>query len=172
VGLFHPKAVKFFERQWLVNLILWSNYARLRDAALMEIGEFLPGTTLQVACVYRDLTNCLSIRDNDRAYGHIFLARLRAMGIRDRPITPRSPWQNGLAERLIGTLRRECLDQIVVFGEAHLRKILSAYAAYYKQARTHLALQKNAPIKRRVQRFGRLIAIPVLAGLHHQYVRI
>jgi hypothetical protein len=167
VGLFHPKAVRFFERQWLVNLILWSNYARLRDAALMEIGEFLPGTTLQVACVYRDLTNCLSIRDNDRAYGHIFLARLRAMGIRDRPITPRSPWQNGLAERLIGTLRRECLDQIVVFGEAHLRKILSAYAAYYKQARTHLALQKNAPIKRRVQRFGRIIAIPGLSGLHH-----
>jgi hypothetical protein len=69
-------------------------------------------------------------------------------------------------------LRRECLDQIVVFGEAHLRKILSANAAYYNQARTHLALQKNASIKRRVQRFGRLIAIPVLAGLHHQYVRI
>jgi hypothetical protein len=150
VGLFHPKAVKFFERQWLVNLILWSNYARQRDAALMEIGEFLPGTTLQVACVYRDLTNCLCIRDNDRAYGHI-----RAMGIRDRPIAPRSPWQNGLAERLIGTLRRECLDQIVVFGEAHLRKILSAYAAYYKQARTHLALQKNAP-KATVSKFALL----------------
>jgi transposase InsO family protein len=86
------------------------------------------------------------IRDNDRSYGHIFLARLRARGIRDRPITPRSPWQNGVAERLIGTLRRECLDQIVVFGEAHLRKILSAYAAYYNQARTHLALQKNKTI--------------------------
>jgi len=63
------------------------------------------------------------VRDNDRAYGHIFAARLRAMGIRDRPITPRSPWQNGVAERLIGTLRHECLDHIVVFGEAHLRKI-------------------------------------------------
>jgi transposase InsO family protein len=94
------------------------------------------------------------------------------MGIRDRPITPRSPWQNGVAERLIGTLRRECLDQIIVFGEAHLRKILCAYAAYYNQARTHLALQKNAPIKRPVQRFGRIIAIPVLAGLHHQYARM
>jgi len=70
------------------------------------------------------------IRDNDRAYGHIFLTRLRAMGIRDRPITPRSPWQNGVAGRLTGTLRRECLDQIVVFGEAHLRKILCAHAAY------------------------------------------
>jgi transposase InsO family protein len=112
------------------------------------------------------------VRDNDRAYGHIFAARLRAMGIRDRPITPRSPWQNGIAERLIGTLRHECLDHIVVFGEAHLRKILSAYAAYYNQARTHLALQKDAPIQRAVQRFGRISGMPVLAGLHHQYFRI
>ncbi len=93
------------------------------------------------------------------------------MGIRDRPITPRSPWQNGIAERLIGTLRRECLDQIVVFGEAHLRQIL-AYAAYYNQARTHLALQKDAPLQRPVQRFGRIAAILCLAGLHHQYIRI
>jgi transposase InsO family protein len=77
------------------------------------------------------------VRDNDRAYGQIFTARVRAMGIRDRPITPGSPWQNGIAERLIGTLRRECLDQIVVFGEAHLRRVLSAYAAYYKRASQH-----------------------------------
>ena len=77
-----------------------------------------------------------------------------------------------IAERLIGTLRRECLDQIVVFGEAHLRQILSAYAAYYNQARTHLALQKDAPLQRSVQRFGRIAAIPILAGLHHQYIRI
>jgi transposase InsO family protein len=94
------------------------------------------------------------------------------MGIRDRPIFPRSPWQNGIAERLIGTLRRECLDQIVVIGEAHLRQILSADVTYYNQARTHLALQKDAPLQRAVQRHGNLIAIPVLAGLHHQYVRI
>jgi len=69
------------------------------------------------------------------------------MGIRDRPITPRSPCQNGLAERLIGTLRRECLDHIIIFGEADLRRILSAYAANYNQARTHLALYKDAPKK-------------------------
>ena len=67
------------------------------------------------------------------------------MGIRDRPISPGSPWQNGYAERLIGTLRSECLDQMVIFSEAHLRRILSAYATYYNQARTHLALQKDAP---------------------------
>jgi transposase InsO family protein len=70
------------------------------------------------------------VRDNDRAYGQVFTARVRAMGIRDRPITPASPWQNGIAERLIGTLRRECLDQMVIFGEAHLRRILPAYVDY------------------------------------------
>ena len=71
------------------------------------------------------------VRDNDRAYGHVFTSRVRAMGIRDRPISPQSPWQNGYAERLIGTLRRECLDQVLIFGETHLRRILSVYAAYY-----------------------------------------
>ena len=97
---------------------------------------------------------------------------VRAMGIRDRPISPGSPWQNGCAERLIGTLRRECLDQVVIFSEVHLRRILSAYAAYYNRARTHLALQKDAPFHRAVQRSGAIVAIPILAGLHHQYVRI
>jgi transposase InsO family protein len=112
------------------------------------------------------------VRDNDRAYGHVFTSRVRAMGIRDRPIPPRSPWENGIAERLIGTLRRECLDQVVIFSEMQLRRILSAYAAYYNQARTHLALQKDAPLYRAVQRSGAIFAIPTLAGLHHQYVRI
>ena len=112
------------------------------------------------------------VRDNDRAYGLVFQRRVRAMGIRDRPISPSSPWQNGIAERLIGTLRRECLDQMLVFGEAHLRRILSAYAAYYNQARTHMALQKDAPLHRAVQRNGTIIAIPVLSGLHHRYARI
>jgi transposase InsO family protein len=90
------------------------------------------------------------VRDNDRAYGHIFQRRVRAMGIRDRPISPGSPWQNGIAERLIGTLRRECLDRMIIFGEAHLRRILSAYAAYYNQSRTHSALEKDAPLHRLV----------------------
>jgi transposase InsO family protein len=112
------------------------------------------------------------VRDNDRAYGHVFTSRVRAMGIRDRPISPGLPWQNGCAECLIGTLRYECLDQMLIFGEGHLRQILSAYAAYYNQARTHLALQKDAPLHRAVQRSGAIVAIPILAGLHHQYVRI
>jgi transposase InsO family protein len=112
------------------------------------------------------------VRDNDRAFGKVFTARIRAMGIRDHPISPASPWQNGIAERLIGTLRRECLDHVVIFGEAHLRHILSGYVAYYNQARTHLALQKDAPLRRAIQQLGTVIAIPVLGGLHHQYVRI
>ena len=94
------------------------------------------------------------------------------MGIRDRPISPQSPWQNGYAERLIGTVRRECLDRMLIFGESHLRRVLASYAVYYNQARTHLALQKDAPLHRAVQRSDVVVAIPILSGLHHQYVRI
>jgi transposase InsO family protein len=112
------------------------------------------------------------VRDNDRAYGHVFASRVRATGIRDRPISPGSPWQNGCAERLIGTLRRECLDRVIILSEMQLRRILSAYAAYYNQARTHLTLRKDAPLHRAVQRSGAIVAIPILAGLHHQYLRI
>jgi transposase InsO family protein len=112
------------------------------------------------------------VRDNDQAYGHVFTSRLRAMGIRDRPISPGSPWQNGYAERLIGTVRRECLDRLLIFGESHLRRVLGSYATYYNQARTHLALGKDAPLGRAVQRSGVIVAIPILSGLHHQYVRI
>ena len=101
------------------------------------------------------------VRDNDRAYGHAFTSRVRAMGIRDRPISPRLPWQNPYVERLIGTVRRECLDRVLVFGEAHLRQILSSYAAYYNEVRTHLALGKDAPLGRAVQRTGVVVAIPI-----------
>jgi transposase InsO family protein len=94
------------------------------------------------------------------------------MGIRDRPISPRSPWQNPYIERLIGTVRRECLDRMLIFGEAHLRLTLSSYAAYYNKVRTHLALGKDAPVSRAVQRSGAIVAIPILSGLHHHYVRI
>src|SRR5216684_6062223 len=109
---------------------------------------------------------------SDRAYGDVFKSRVRAMGIRDRPISPGSPWQNAYVERLIGTVRRECLDRMLIFGEAHLRQILSCYAAYYNEVRTHLALGKDAPLGRAVQRTGAIVAIPILSGLHHHYVRI
>src|SRR3989454_10032320 len=112
------------------------------------------------------------IRDRDRSYGSVFLRRLCAMGIRDRPIAPRSPWQNAYVERLIGTIRRECLDHIIVFGETHLRRIVGAYAAYYNESRTHRSLDKDAPFHRAIQRLGAITSRPVLGGLHHQYCRI
>jgi transposase InsO family protein len=112
------------------------------------------------------------VRDNDRAYGHVFTSRVRAMGIRDRPISPRSPWQNGHMERLIGTVRRECLDQMLIFGEAHLRQILTLYASYYNESRTHLSLRKDAPLGRAVQRYGIITTTPILSVLHHRYARI
>src|SRR5215468_2028776 len=112
------------------------------------------------------------IRDRDRIYGGIVTRRLRAMGIRDKPTAPGSPWQNGFAERLIGSIRRECLDHIVVFGEAHLRRILRSYARYYNEVRTHRSLDKDAPVSRPVQRTGSIKSFPVLGGLHHHYARV
>jgi transposase InsO family protein len=94
------------------------------------------------------------------------------MGIRDRPNAPRSPWQNGYCERLIGSIRRECLDHIVVLGEAHLRRILRAYAGYYKNIRTHRSLDKDAPTYRAVQWTGGIKSETILGGLHHHYVRV
>jgi len=94
------------------------------------------------------------------------------MGIRDRPTAPRSPWQNGYVERLIGSIRRECLDHVILFGEDHLRRILRAYMTYYNEARTHLSLGKDAPIHRPIQLFGRVVSAPTLGGLHHEYCRI
>jgi Integrase core domain len=110
------------------------------------------------------------VRDRDRVYGEIFTRRLRVMGIRDRPIAPRSPWQNGHAERLIGSLRRECLDHVVVFGERQLRQLLLTYMAYYNFART--PLNKDAPVPRAIQAVGRIHVSPILGGLHHPYTRI
>jgi transposase InsO family protein len=112
------------------------------------------------------------IRDRDCAYGEVFVRRVGAMGIRDRPISPHCPWQNGYAERLIGSIRRDCLDHVVVFGERHLRHLLCVYQRYYNESRTHLSLNKDAPVPRRVRAFGRVVSVPVLGGLHHRYVRI
>ena len=112
------------------------------------------------------------IRDRDRIYGSIVTRRMRAMGIRDKPTAPASPWQNGFAERLIGSIRRECVDHFIVLGEAHLRRILRAYARYYNNIRTHRSLAKDAPVSRPVQRTGIINSRPILGGLHHHYVRV
>jgi transposase InsO family protein len=111
------------------------------------------------------------IRDRDAVYGHVVSRRLKSMGIRDRPTAPRSPWQNGYVERLIGSIRRECLDHVVVVGEAHLCRILKAYVSYYSTVRTHLSLNKDAPIHRPIHRIGRIIPVLILGDLHHQYCR-
>jgi transposase InsO family protein len=112
------------------------------------------------------------IRDRDGIYGAAVPRRLRAMGIRDKPIAPGSPWQNGYVERLIGTIRRECLDHMIVFGEAHLPRIVGKYAAYYNESRIHRSLNKDAPFSRTIEHLGVIRSRPVLGGLHHQYCRI
>src|SRR6266571_1779898 len=111
------------------------------------------------------------IRDRDRIYGAVVTRRLRAMGIRDKPIAPASPWQNGFAERLIGSIPRECVDHFIVLGEAHLRRILRSYARYYNDIRTHRSLDKDAPISRQIQRIGSIKSHAILGGLHHNYAR-
>jgi len=112
------------------------------------------------------------IRDRDQVYGAAIRHRLRAMGIRDKPIAAGSPWQNGFAERLIGSIRRECVDHVIVLGEAHLRGILQAYARYYNDLRTHRSLDKDAPFSRPVHRIGRIRSHALLGGLHHCYMRV
>jgi transposase InsO family protein len=112
------------------------------------------------------------IRDRDRIYGEVALRRIRAMGIRDKPIAPASPWQNGFAERLIGSIRRECVDHFIVLNEANLCRILQTYARYYNNIRTHRSLDKDAPLSRPVQRTGLISSHPILGGLHHHYVRV
>ncbi len=99
------------------------------------------------------------IRDRDRIYGAVVTRRLRA-------------WQNGFAERLIGSIRRECLDHIIVLGEEHPRRILKNFAAYYNGIRTHRSLDKDAPISRPVQRTGVINSRAILGGLHHHYARV
>jgi transposase InsO family protein len=112
------------------------------------------------------------IRDRDRIYGTVVTRRLRAMGIRDKPIAAASPWQNSFVERLIGSIRRECLDHLIVLSEAHLRRILKNYADYYNGVRTHRSLNKDAPVSRPVRRSGFISSDALLGGLHHRYVRV
>jgi transposase InsO family protein len=112
------------------------------------------------------------IRDRDATYGEVFRKRLSAMGIRDRPVAPRSPWQNGYVERVIGSIRRDLLDHMIVLGEGHLRRLLRDYSDYYNTWRTHLGLDKDTPLGRPVLRRGTIMSVPKLGGLHHAYVRI
>ena len=112
------------------------------------------------------------IRDRDRIYGAIVTRRLYAMGIRDKPTALASPWQNGFAERMIGSIRCEYVDHLIVLSEAHLRRILRTYARYYNDIRTHWSLNKDSPVSRLVQRAGTINSRPILGGLHQHYVRV
>ena len=113
------------------------------------------------------------LRDRDAIYGDVFRRRVASMGIGEVVSSPSSPWQNPYAERLIGSIRRECLNHVIVLGEGHLQRLLTAYLTYYHGARTHLALEKDAPTPRRVQvpTEGRVVAFPEVGGLHHRYER-
>ena len=123
-------------------------------------------------CVHEEAPRYL-IRDRDQVYGARFCRQAETLDIREVVIAPRSPWQNGYAERVIGSIRRECLDHVVVMGERHLLRILSKYLAYYNETRTHLSLGKDAPEPRTVQapRQGTVVEVPRVGGLHHEYVR-
>jgi len=131
--------------------------------AAQQVVEAFPG----------DTTPQWLLRDRDSIYGDVFRRRVAGMGIAEVICSPASPWQNPYAERVIGSIRRECLDHVIVFGEVHLRRLLSAYVAYYHGSRTHLGLGKDTPDGRPVQpaSAGRIVAIPEVGGLHHRYER-
>jgi transposase InsO family protein len=113
------------------------------------------------------------LRDRDTVYGHPFRQRVKGMRISEVLTAPQSPWQNPFVERLIGSVRRECLNHVLVLSERHLRRILTRYFAYYHRARTHLALDKDAPDGRPIERpeVGTIVQIPEAGGLHQRYVR-
>ena len=113
------------------------------------------------------------LRDRDKIYGTVFRETAKWMGIREALTAPQSLWQNAYVERLIGSIRRECLDHIIIINEAGLRRVLKEYFEYYERSRTHLSLEKDAPIHRDVQppELGRVVEIPQVGGLHHRYER-
>ncbi len=113
------------------------------------------------------------LRDRHNIYGERFRRRVKSLGVEEVRIAPRSPWQNPYVERLIGSIRRECLNHLIVFNARHLRRLLSLYFSYYHGARPYLSLAKQCPEPRTVEgpKQGNIIAFPHLGGLHHEYRR-
>jgi transposase InsO family protein len=131
-------------------------------------------TALQIVQAFPwDTAPRFLLRDRDAIYGEEVQRALRNCGIEDVPTAPRSPWQNAYVERLIGSIRRECLDHVVILNELHLRRVLREYLTYYEEARTHLGLAKDCPVPRAVEpsERGEIVAIPHVGGLHHRYTR-
>jgi hypothetical protein len=118
----------------------------------------------------RDASRYLT-RDRDAIYGDAFRCRIHSLAMKEVVTAARSPWQNAFAERLIGSIRRECLDHVVILNRGHLRRLLKSYFAYYHRSRTHLGLAKDAPAGRAVMPRGEIIAFPEVGGLHHRYER-
>ncbi|MEP6652219.1 MAG: integrase core domain-containing protein [Myxococcales bacterium] len=114
------------------------------------------------------------LRDRDGIFGEQFRRRIQGLGVEEILTAPRSPWQNAYAERLVGSVRRECLDHVIVLGEGHLHRILKSYFAYYHRSRTHLSLRKDAPDARQVcpPAMGEIVELPEVGGLHHRYERL
>lgn len=120
-----------------------------------------------------DQTTKYIIRDNDSIYSDEFKRHIKRFGLKDKPTAYRSPWQNPIAERVIGTLRSECLDNVIIINEKHLHYLLTEYINnYYNLSRTHLSLEKDAPIHRPIQSHGRIVSSSILGGLHHTYRRV
>jgi transposase InsO family protein len=112
------------------------------------------------------------LRDRDRIYGEEFRKQVEVMNIKEVLSAPRSPWQRAYVERVIGSIRRECLDHVIVFDEESLRRTLRSYFCYYHRSRLHLSLDKDSPDSRSVQSVGRVIAFPEVGGLQHRYERV
>ena len=120
-----------------------------------------------------DGTTQYVIRDNDKIFSRDFKQHLKHFGLKDKPTAYRSPWQNPICERVIGTIRRECLDHMIILNERHLHDVLHEYIfEYYNVSRTHMSLGKDAPVHRPIQADGKIVIKPILGGLHHVYSRV
>ena len=160
--------------------LLWGFIVRRHERR--EIVHFAVTTNPTAAWTARQLTEAFPwdeaprylLRDRDRIYGEELTARLRTMGIEEVVTAPQSPWQNPYAERIIGSIRRECLDRVIVLGEGHLRRTLRSYVNYYHQDRPHRSLERRPPQGRDVEHVesGRVVSLPRVGGLHHRYTPV
>ena len=115
----------------------------------------------------------MRILDNDKIFSEDFKLHIRNFGLKDTPTAPRSPWQNPICERVLGTLRRECLDHIIILNEKHLHSVPDGYINdYYNVSRTHMSLEKDSPVHRPVQANGKIVSKPIISRLHHIYSRV
>ena len=172
IDMFIVASVSF--RLLYVMIILAHDRRRILHTAVTE-HPTAPWLSRQITEAFPwDTAPRYLLRDRDASYGENFRKQVDAMGITEVVTAPRSPWQNAYVERVIGSIRRECLDHIVIFNERHLRRVLTSYVDYYHRTRTHLSLDKDCPDSRPIMspRIGRVVAVPQVSGLHHRYERL